>query len=236
MVEPFISVIVATLLRPSLKRLIDSLDTQSLPRKKWEPVKWELDDSMNEYEARNRAVKKSSGEILTFLDDDTYVPNDFLENVAGTFKDAKVKVLTCAIEGDIWGVGKWVRIDKSHLGIGACLSARRDTFESVGGFIMDWGLGRKVKGWRSDSALLYSILERFGLQSYVHISDIAVFHREKMKSKPIPEVEKEFYKRFRPWVLEYIAPNDKHLCRFLVEEGIERDPRSIERLKELGAD
>lgn len=187
---------------------------------------------MNEYEVRNQASKRSRGQLLTFLDDDTYVPRDFLEKIAIRFEGPKTKVLSCAIEGDIWGLGQWIRIGMPYLGMGTCLSVRTDAFDAVHGFIVDWDLGRRVDGWRSDSALLYSVLERFGVQSYVHASNVTVFHPEQMKSRWIPGIEKEFYRRFRTWVIKCLAPNDPRLCRFLLEEGIERDPLVLERLRE----
>ncbi|GEM_PF-990279 len=229
--EPFITVIVATLLRSPLPRLLRSLEAQTLSTSKWELVMFGPDDSINEYEARNRASKRSRGQVLTFLDDDTYVPRDFLKKIAIRFEGPELKVLTCAIEGDIWGLGQWIRIDTPYLGIGTCLSVTRDAFEAVHGFVVDWDLGRRIGGWRSDSALLYSALESFGVQSYVHASDITVFHPEQMKSKWIPEIEREFYSRFRKWVIKCLAPNDPRLCRFLLEEGIERDPLVVERLR-----
>ena len=226
---PFFTVIIATKCRPSLYDTLQSLKKQTF--KDFELLTWE--GGMNEYEARSEAAKIARGEVLAFIDDDALATPNWLENASKYFQNHEVKILSGVIEGDVYGWGKWIRIDKPYWFVGTNLFVRKDAFWAVGGFKVDWGLGRKVRGWRSDTALGYDVLEKFGEKCYVHARDVVVIHPKAMGSVWVPEIEAEFYRRYKKWVLKYIAPYDPRLCDFVIKSGIETDEAVLRKLKEF---
>ncbi len=201
-----VQVIIATLLRDTLFRTLDSLKSQTCK----DFVITTYTGGINEYDARNRASELYDTELIAFLDDDTYVPEDYIEKGIAYFNDKNVMVLDTAIEGAMFpDIGnRWVRVDKPYLGIGTTLWVRRKAFNEVGKFKVDWGLGKKVSGWRSDTALLYDIIDKYGDHSYVHASDMVVYHPELMKSKFVREIEEQFYLKYKKYVIKYIFPID----------------------------
>jgi len=222
----FFSVIIATKGRPSLYDTLKSLKKQTF--KDFEVLT--IEGYMNEYEARNVGAKKAKGEVLAFIDDDALATPNWLQNAYKYFQNPEVMVLSGVVEGDVWGWGKWLRIDKPYWFIGCNLFVRKSAFWEVGGFEVDWGLGKPVRGWRSDTAMGYKILDRFGRESYVHATDVVVHHPKPMGSVWVPEIEAEFYRRYRKYVLRYIAPYDPRICQFVVINNIERDDRVRRRL------
>ena len=226
---PFFTVIIATKPRPSLYYTLQSLKKQTF--KDFELLTWE--GGMNEYDARNQAARIARGEVLAFIDDDARAREDWLENAYKYFQNPEVKILSGVVEGDVYGWGRWVRIDRPYWFIGTNLFVRKDAFWAVGGFKVDWGLGRRVRGWRSDTALGYDVLEKFGEKSYIHARDVVVYHPHRMQSTWVPEIEAEFYKRYKKWVLKHIAPYDPRLCDFVLRSGIEVNPHTISFLRKL---
>ena len=225
-----LSVIVPTLMRPSFQDLLASLREQTLPRSEWELITMGPQGEMNEYEARNWAAKRAKGDVYVYLDDDTHVPRDYLEKGLQYFQDQSIMVLDGCLEGDFFGWGRSIRIDKDFWGIGATLWVRKTAFEAVGGFKVDWGLGKKLKGWRGDSAMLYDVVTKFGQGSYIHASDMTVYHPKAGGSAWQPEIEDEFYKKYKPFVLTFITPYDPRICSFALANRLEDCPFVIKYL------
>ncbi|MCS7117636.1 MAG: glycosyltransferase [Thaumarchaeota archaeon] len=223
------SVIVATQglkKRPSLRGTLRALKNQTY--RNYEVI---TDDSPpNEYYARNRAAKRANGDVLAFCDDDTVPPENWLANAARYFENPKVQVLTGPVIGNVFGWGQELRINEPFWGIGCNLMVRRGAFFQVGGFIERWDLPRIPRGWRSDTALLWSVIKHYGYDSYVHAEDVEMHHPGPMGSVWDPEVEAQFYRRFRQYVLRYIAPYDPRISQFAVVQGLEKDPRVIRYL------
>lgn len=226
---PFFSVIIATLgleHRPTLRETLRCIKQQTFSD--YEVI---TDDSKpNEYHARNLSAGRARGEVLAFCDDDTTPPKDWLEKASHYFRDKKIKVLTGPISGDIWGWGSWMRVSNPFWAIGANLFIRKSTFMEVGGFKTDWGLTPPPRGWRSDSAILYDIIERYGYESYVHAEDVEMIHPGRMQSVWDTRVEAEFYRRYKKYALRYIIPYDPRICAFIVQNGLESDPRILRYL------
>jgi glycosyltransferase involved in cell wall biosynthesis len=215
-----ISVIVATKLRPSLQTLLSSLRQQSLIYGK----EWELltrSDGINEYDARNKAAREAKGELFAFLDDDTYVDSDYLEKGKRHFEDAKIMVMDCALKGNFFGHGEEV-IDKHGWGIGATLWVRREAFEKVGGFEATWQLNPRPRGWRSDTDLLWRIMDAYGDDSYYHADDMIVYHPSPGGSSWDVRVEKLFYLRHKERCLKLFLPVDPRLCQLVI--AVDDDP------------
>ena len=210
-----VQVIIATLMRDTLFRTLDSLKRQTSK----DFIITTYTGGMNEYDARNRASELADTELIAFIDDDAYVPEDYIEKGIKHFENREIMVLDTALEGAFFAnyQNQWLRLDKPFLGVGTTLWVRRSAFNAVGKFKVDWGLGKKVSGWRSDTALLYDIIEKFGEKSYVHASDMVVYHPEVMKSKFVLEVEIEFYRKYKKYVDEYILPTDPRLQRIIEE-------------------
>jgi glucosyl-dolichyl phosphate glucuronosyltransferase len=102
--------------------------------------------------ARNTAVRRSTGAILAFLDDDVRAGRDWLEAVAAAHSDEAVAGTSSRLEpvwpGDppawlppelYWVVGCTYRglpteVAPVRAPIGACMSFTRDIFDEAGGF------------------------------------------------------------------------------------------------------
>ena len=225
----FFSVIIATKGRPSLYDTLKSLKKQTF--KDFEVLT--IEGYMNEYEARNVGANMAKGEVLAFIDDDALATPNWLENAYKYFQNDKIRILSGVVEGDVYGWGRWIKIDRPFWFVGTNLFVRRKDFLTVGGFEVDWGLGRRVRGWRGDTALGYEFLERFGYDCYVHATDVVVYHPKPMGSVWVPEIEAEFYRRYKKYVLKYIAPYDPRLCQFVLISDIEPNYGIRKKLKEM---
>ena len=227
------SVIVATLRRPSLQDLLKSLQRQTLDRSEWELITW--DAGFNEYDARNQASKVAQGQWLAFIDDDCVASLTWLESAFKSLRDAKeqhIAALTGALEGDLWGHGQIMRLEKPNWYVGANLFVRKDIFESLNGFESDWGLNPPPKGWRSDSDLGFRIEDKFGIGSCKFSNELLVHHPNSMQSVWQPVVERLFYLRHRKKCLERFIPIDPRLCQFVLHANIESDEATRQYIKQ----
>ena len=95
--------------------------------------------------ARNLGARKSSGEVLLFLDADVILREDFIENVVEKFKDKKivgvcgcVKTYGSLINRFVFYLCSEITWFFSKIGkpafYGMCMAWRKDVFNSVGGF------------------------------------------------------------------------------------------------------
>lgn len=91
-------------------------------------------------------------------------------------------MLTGPLEGDLWGHGSNIRLEKPNCYVGANLFVRKDIFESLNGFESDWGLEPPPKGWRSDSDLGFRIEDRFGIENRKFSNELVVYHLNSMQS------------------------------------------------------
>jgi SAM-dependent methyltransferase len=218
-----VSVVVATLERPTWPDCLAALREQSLPREEYEILK--ATGGVNEYEARNAAARDARGEVIAFTDDDCVPPPDWLEKGLAHFeKDPRLMVLTGPVVGDVWGHGGWYRVSKPGWFIGANIFTRRSAFLDVGGFEVTWGLDPPPKGWRGDTDLGWRMQDRFGEGSAAHAEDVKMVHPRSMQSQWQPAVEAAFYLRHRARCLTLIAPYDPRLCQFVLQQGLEKDP------------
>ncbi|MEM4154987.1 MAG: glycosyltransferase [Candidatus Caldarchaeum sp.] len=226
----FFSVIIATLglaRRPTLRETLRCLQQQTF--KDFEVI---TDDSgPNEYAARNNATQKARGEVLAFTDDDTTPPADWLEKAYGYFaSNPSLKALTGPVSGDVFGWGREIRVSHPMWGIGNNLFIRSTAFKEVGGFDAFWGLNPPPRGWRADTDILWRVVDRFGVESYIHSKDVEMVHPRSMQSVWDPRVEAQFYLRHRSKVLRYIAPYDPRICQFITVNNLEKDPRVLRYL------
>lgn len=224
-----VSVVVATLDRPTFRDCAAALKAQDFPKEEHEIIK--ATGGANEYEARNFAARNDAqGEVVAFTDDDCLPPRDWLATGWRHFADdPALKILTGPVEGDMWGQG-WMRVDKPGWFIGANVMVRREAFLEVGGFDATWGLDPPPRGWRGDTDLGWRMIDRFGESCYGHFADVGMVHPGRMQSMWDPRVEERFYLRHRERCLKQFAPVDPRLCQFLVKNGVEKDSATLEYL------
>jgi glycosyltransferase involved in cell wall biosynthesis len=219
-----VSVICATLLRPEFKRLVASVQAQTLDRELYEfvPVS---NDPVNEYNARNRAVAESQGEVLCFVDDDTILPPDYLEKGLAHFEaDPALMVMNASVR-----VQGNLLVDKPFWTIGATFWCRRSAFDALGGLEVTWGLPTTWRGWRSDTDFVWKALDLWGDGCYLHAEDVVVSHPEAMKAPFLPSVEKVFYLRHRERCLEILLPVDVRMAFYI--PIVDPDPVAQARAK-----
>ncbi len=221
------SVIVATLMRPSLQELLRSLKVQTLNRSEWELLTWT--GGFNEYDARNQAARIARSEWLCFVDDDCIAAPNWLESADKVLCESKNEIvcISGALEGDLWGKGQTMRLAEKGWYPGANLFVKKTAFDEIEGFETDWGLSPRPKGWRGDTDLGFRLEDRFGEDACVFSNDVLVYHPRPMQSIWQPDVERLFYLRHRGKCLERFAPIDPRLCQFVIKNNIESDPAII---------
>lgn len=105
--------------------------------------KWISEPDRGIYDAMNKGIKMSSGEIIAFLNSDDWYTEDTLEYVFQKFQDEKVMILSG--EGYLWqdeictGMSKDSLIDENDIRFRMiyCHSStfsRKEVFEKIGGF------------------------------------------------------------------------------------------------------
>jgi glycosyltransferase involved in cell wall biosynthesis len=208
----FFSIVVATLKRPSYAGLVQSIRNQTL--QDWELVA-RYDPDVNEYASRNLAAAGAQGEYLVFTDDDCVMPSNYL---AIAMEDIQRGSWPSGLSGPLMvpmGNGQIQKIDQPTWGIGANLIVRRNYFEELGGFEVDWGLPYSTDGWRSDTDLYWRLEDKYpGKLKYS--PRLVMNHIPPMQSQWVPEVEAIFFQRWRKKVMDRFVPVDMRLQEFLL--------------------
>ena len=220
----------------SLRRLLNQLKDQTLPRERWEPVVWQKTEyDMNAYDQMNKAIRASKFQdpadvIITLGQDHEARDPDFLAKGLSYFeKDPDLMVQTVCVEGNVWGHG-WERDDRPMLGPGGGLWVRRRAWERVGGFETDWGLGKPQLSWRSDSMMLSRVIDEFGPGSYRNTPEVTVVHEGTAQSPWVPLVEREFWRREKHHIRKYMLPIDPRLAQMVIAATEAGDENSAEDL------
>lgn len=201
------TVVIATLMRPSLYTAVESVRMQYRPNMEIEIVT-RYDPLINEYASRDIAIcDLNHTDYIAVLDDDAFYDQDTLMKIADRI--ASYDFADCAVKGNIFGRGVEI-FDRPYLGIGTALFFTPEAYSMTGGFHLSWGKD-PGSGWRMDTALLYEFLSRNKGQGYVHISDVAVNHPNPMQSQWNPYIEWQFYREYQKYVEKYILPVDGRL-------------------------
>jgi len=218
------SVIIATLNRPTLQTTLKSLYAQTYQNFE---IKIGIMPEVNEYECRNRLAKESTGDVLAIIDDDAYADKRWLEIANKIFSKSSALIATGAVIGNLLGQGE-MTLDRKYWGVGTNMFIRRKTLEEIGGFETNWGL-EKARGWRGDTDILWRILEKYGEDSYVHSSELIVYHPNPFQSQWDPKVEVRFYQRWREKCVKYFVPYDPRLCQVIL--AVENDEKYIKEAR-----
>lgn len=209
---PFFSIIVATLKRPSYANLVQSIRNQTFHD--WELIA-RFDPEINEYASRNLAAKDARGEYLVFTDDDCVMPSNYL---ALAREDVERGSWPSGLSGPLIvpnAQGQMQRIEQPTWGIGANMIIRRQYFEKLGGFEVDWGLPYKTPGWRSDSLMWWRLEDAYpGKLKYS--PRLVINHIPPMQSQWVPAIEEALFKRCRKKVMDRFVPADPRLQEFLL--------------------
>lgn len=210
------SILISTINRPTLADTLKSIYAQTY--RNYE-IKVGYDPNVNEYYVRNILAKESKGDILAILDDDAMADKNWLKIANEIFSDPDVIIATGVVIGDLLGTGNII-LDRKYWGIGTNMFIRKKEFLEVGGFEVNWGF-EKARGWRSDTHLLWTILERYGEKAYVHSNELKVYHPKQFQSVWDPRIEMKFYLRWKEMCLKHLVPYDPRLCQLIL--GIEED-------------
>lgn len=116
---------------------------------------------------RNAGARRSSGELLVFLDADDVPPPQFLESVANSYRRLPFAVAgpwLVAHDGNFltktiyagFNIGFWLGQSTLRMGSGVCLIAPRAAFLACGGFDETLHLGEDVQ-------LIRKLCPRYGL-------------------------------------------------------------------------
>jgi GT2 family glycosyltransferase len=146
--------------------------------------------------ARNRGIMESEGEVITFIDDDAFVTQDYLKNMihffinnpnASAIGGKVIPVYENSKEEPpwlskyIWGVvskidmgNKVSEFPNNKYPAGCNMAFKRKVFENVG--LFDTNLGRKGRiGLASEEKDLFFQMRNADLQIY-YVPDISVYH------------------------------------------------------------
>ena len=182
-----IDVIIPTLLRPCLMKLLISLGEQTYKD-------FGIIVSPDLYggfiqKTRNQGVKRSKADIILFTDDDCIADPLWIENYAKAWAVAPKEV--GAIQGwhdmrdkgILWGFG------------GYNMSFRRDVLVELGGFDEDFpfhGDGQGITGtWREETELAWHLLHNG--YHVLYCPEARVAHHPHLHAHTVPNLENEIY-------------------------------------------
>ncbi len=231
-----ISAIICTYNRSAfLPRLFDSIEKQSLSKNDFEviiinnnstdnteticrtfiknnadlAIKYVVEEKQGLSHARNRGVAESTGETLTFLDDDAFLSEIFLETVLGHFqvnpdvdcvggriflhyedvRPAWVSKYMAEMFGYYDPGSKPFVYRSRKFPRGSNMSFRRSVFDKIGFFNTKLGrTGENMLG--SEEKELFFRIHRKGLKS-VYVPQALVYHRVPSSRLEIPHVIKQ---------------------------------------------
>ncbi len=182
--------------------------------------------------ARNTGVRHSTGEIVTFTDDDAIVHREWLARLPTGFEDPSVNVVTglvlpAELETDAqvvfeFGMGGFSQGYRAlaydpaffartqrwgapawRVGAGANMAVRRQAFEVVGGF--DERLGAGAAGCSEDSELWYRLLAAGYVCRYDPTAVVFHYHR-----RDLDEVRRQAYLYMRGHVAALLVQFARH--------------------------
>lgn len=201
-----LDVVIATLMRPSLRDTLASVRIQTVPDVAIKPMV-RYDPEISEYASRDLAIKDSDADYIAIIDDDAYYEGDVMSRVVPELES--FGFIDGVVRGNIFGRGVET-FDHPYLGIGTALFMTREAYDRTGGFRLDWGTDPHC-GWRMDTALEYEFLKRNKGQGYKHMPDVIINHPNPMQSQWSPRIEWMFYREYQHYVEKYILPLDGRL-------------------------
>lgn len=213
---PHISLIICTYNRAKfIGDALESLCNQSLPRERFEVIivnnnstdgteevclnfikthpeldcKYVVETSQGLSFARNRGLRESKFEIITYIDDDAFAKPDFLEQIADYFNE---NPQTAGVGGKVipryetaepawmnkWLYGFVTKVDHgdnikkfsgNHYPAGCNMTYRKDLLEKAGGF------NTKLK-WRADDKFIYFKIKEFS-DKIIYLPTAVVEHQ-----------------------------------------------------------
>lgn len=214
--QPFFSIIVPTLLRDSLRALLNSIHTQTF-------TDYELlvryDPEVNEYVSRNRAIQDALGTYLVFRDDDTVFAPDHLQIAYdGIMEFKKVHgFLPVAVGGPLGGAkgGKVPYVtDEPNWGIGANMIFLASMLKELGGFRENWGV-EPFRCWRCDTDIWWKCKEKFS-DKMLWMHNLVVDHPGRMGGYFVPSEEVVFIETWKGNVMKYFVPIDPRIQHFML--------------------
>ena len=169
--------------------------------------------------ARNAGAKIAEGEILLFLDADTYLESNFVEELCGAFADRKV----VCVSGILRSLERMELLDRlfavTHYGFtnklaeisarlgfplfpSVCCGARKMAFEQVGGFPEDIAVAEDI-GFSRRMGKVGKCVVNNKATAYTSVRRISTCGIKEMYSMYFRNYVKIFMLNQKPWVQDF---------------------------------
>jgi glycosyltransferase involved in cell wall biosynthesis len=169
--------------------------------------------------ARNEGVRVASGQLLLFLDADTYLESNFVSEMYHAFNDPRVVCMSGVLKNleklapldNLFAVSHYEFLNKlasisARLGFpmfaSVCCAARKDAFLKVGGFAEDIACGEDVTFSRKMGKVGKCVVNPKAT-AYTSVRRISNCGKVKMYSMYFKNYVKLFLLNQKPWVQDF---------------------------------
>ncbi len=169
--------------------------------------------------ARNAGARVAEGDLLLFVDADTYLDLDFVSEMYSTFRDSKIVCVSGILRSlerlrtldNLFAVSHYEFLNRlaslsAHAGFplfpSVCVGARRSAFKKMGGFVEDMACAEDIAFSRHMGKIGKCVVNPRAV-SYTSVRRISQCGKRKMYSMYFKNYVRLFILDQKPWVQDF---------------------------------